>query len=179
MSDQNSYNRKYYEANREKIKEQSKKYYYANKEKSSANAKAWRAANREKKKADAATYREANKEKITAKKRADYRRYYFATRIKKLLGAARARATKRGLAFDIDESDISVPEFCPLLGTKLNSTAGGLVDCSPSIDRKNSTLGYVKGNVWIISYRANVLKNNSTADELIALGTRLKELLNI
>ena len=38
-----------------------------------------------------------------------------------------------------------------------------------SIDRKDSSKGYVKGNVAIISRRANLLKNNATIAELKAV----------
>jgi len=45
------------------------------------------------------------------------------------------------------------------------------------IDRIIPELGYVEGNVMIISRRANVIKNDATADELIAIGTKLKALI--
>jgi hypothetical protein len=39
------------------------------------------------------------------------------------------------------------------------------LDTSPSLDKINPELGYVPGNVAIISYRANRIKNNGTAEE--------------
>ena len=56
----------------------------------------------------------------------------------------------------IDLSDIVIPEICPILGTPIDT---------PSIDRIDSSKGYVKGNVMICSNRANVLKNNGSLDE--------------
>ena len=58
---------------------------------------------------------------------------------------------------------------CPVLGTDLAWEFGhgrGLGDHSPSLDRIDNSLGYVKGNVAIISHRANSLKNSSTVTEL-------------
>ena len=42
-------------------------------------------------------------------------------------------------------------------------------DNSPSIDRLIPELGYIKGNVNVISLRANIIKNNATKDELIKI----------
>ena len=78
----------------------------------------------------------------------------------------KARAKAEGLDFNIDVSDIVIPELCPLLGIRL--TKKGLPNCrtGPSLDRKDSSKGYVKGNVWIISTRANTIKNDATLEEL-------------
>ena len=75
---------------------------------------------------------------------------------KKILNRAKSRAIKKGLDFNIDLSDIVIPEICPILGTPIDT---------PSIDRIDSSKGYVKGNVMICSNRANVLKNNGSLDE--------------
>jgi len=39
-------------------------------------------------------------------------------------------------------------------------------DASPTLDRLNNAWGYVPGNIAVISYRANKLKGDATADEL-------------
>ena len=43
---------------------------------------------------------------------------------------------------------------------------GVLGDDSPSLDRIVSSLGYVKGNIRVISYKANRVKSNATLEEL-------------
>jgi hypothetical protein len=68
-----------------------------------------------------------------------------------------------------------MPTHCPLLGTLLD-TYSESVDVHPSIDRINPALGYVPGNVWIISHRANRIKSDASFEELIKIGLRLKEL---
>ena len=75
----------------------------------------------------------------------------------KIWTRAKSRATIKNREFNIEVTDIVVPKFCPVLGVPLTN---------PSIDRIDSSKGYVKGNIRIISTRANVLKNNATIWEL-------------
>ena len=85
------------------------------------------------------------------------------------MNGAKQRARKKELSFNIDLDDIIIPEYCPVLDIKLIRHVGersGFFDDSPSLDRINPSLGYVKGNVRVISARANLLKNNATIDEL-------------
>ena len=79
---------------------------------------------------------------------------------------AKGRAKKLGLEFNLTIEDIIIPEFCPVLGIKLKQSFGNLSDASPSLDRIVPELGYVKGNVKVISNRANTIKNNATLSEL-------------
>jgi hypothetical protein len=92
-----------------------------------------------------------------------------------LLNVARQRCNRTGTEFCITEADLTMPTHCPLLGTLLDTYAES-VDVHPSIDRKNPALGYVPGNVWIISHRANRIKSDASSEELIKIGLRLKEL---
>lgn len=62
--------------------------------------------------------------------------------------------------------DISIPEFCPVLGLRLQHGSGKATDASPSLDRIDNTKGYVQGNVMVVSNRANLLKRDATPDEL-------------
>lgn len=85
------------------------------------------------------------------------------------------RAKKKGLPFDITLDDLVFPEMCPVLGIPLRARAGAFHDNSPSIDRNVPELGYVKGNVSIMSYRANRLKMHATLDELRRLVAYLEK----
>jgi len=90
-----------------------------------------------------------------------------------MVSKARERAKLKQLDFNIDREYVRslVVTHCPILGIPLEwslhrgngitTTAG-----SPSLDRIDPAKGYVKGNVWIISYRANTIKNNATHEEL-------------
>jgi hypothetical protein len=89
---------------------------------------------------------------------------------------AKGRAKRNGLDFNIEREDCRVPEFCPVLGMKLIPHDKMHSDDSPTLDRIDNKLGYVKGNVWVISMRANKIKNNSTLEELKALVTALESI---
>ena len=70
----------------------------------------------------------------------------------------------------IEFSDLVWPTHCPALGIELNYVEGGKGgrshDNSPSLDRLNSSRGYVKGNVLVVSCLANRIKNSSTPEQL-------------
>lgn len=76
------------------------------------------------------------------------------------------RAKKRGLLFNLDRSDLNILDRCPILNIPLYRTKRNNWDNSPSIDRINNNLGYIKGNVIVISKRANIIKKDATSDEL-------------
>lgn len=79
---------------------------------------------------------------------------------------AKHRARRFGLPFSISVQDVVIPEFCPMLEIPLFQANGVLHDNSPSLDRRNPGKGYVKGNIRVISYKANRAKSNLTLDEM-------------
>jgi hypothetical protein len=79
---------------------------------------------------------------------------------------AKIRAKRKGLPFDLQMTDIVIPERCPMLGIVLVQGNGRLHDASPTLDRQVADKGYVKGNVRVISYKANRAKNNLTLEEM-------------
>ncbi len=85
----------------------------------------------------------------------------------RLVESAKYRAKKKGLDFNITTEDVSIPEFCPVLGIPLKTSDNGKPqNNSPTIDRIENSKGYVRGNVKIISHRANTLKGNATVEEV-------------
>lgn len=87
----------------------------------------------------------------------------------------RQTACNKRIPFNIEVSDIFIPKRCPLLGIKLQIADGRVSPNSPSVDRLDSRKGYVKGNIWVISTRANVIKNDATVRELELLVKNLKK----
>ena len=88
--------------------------------------------------------------------------------------SAKQRARDKNLPFDLTLDDIIIPEYCPILPwikIQKNTTGKGPCDTSPTLDRIIPELGYVKGNIQVISSRANVLKSNATPKELQALAS--------
>lgn len=83
-----------------------------------------------------------------------------------LLRAARRRAQKAHVPCTIGLEHIRIPKLCPILGIPLARGKAKRVHAgSPTVDRIIPRLGYVPGNVAVISWRANVIKNSGTAAE--------------
>lgn len=103
-------------------------------------------------------------------------------RIRDLLHRIRVKCNKHNIPFDLSVEDILIPDVCPVLGLQLkfgndrifNGT--GATDDSPSIDRIYPDKGYVRGNVIIVSWRANKIKSNASIGELIRLAAFYKKL---
>ena len=93
--------------------------------------------------------------------------------------AAKRRAKTKGLDFDIEVSDIIIPQLCPLLNIPIihQTGKGCRSPHSPSLDRIKNHLGYVKGNILVVSWRANFLKSDATIEELELLLTNLKSII--
>jgi len=89
---------------------------------------------------------------------------------------AKHNAKSKGLEFNLEESDIEIPEYCPLLGVKLLYDLKDNQDYFyHTIDRIDSSLGYIKGNIQIISRLANTMKSNATVDQLLTFATNVLE----
>lgn len=91
------------------------------------------------------------------------------TNIYRMLVNARRRAKERGLPFSITMVDIKIPTHCPALGIPLSFSNQRFNPNNPSLDRITPKLGYVPGNVQVISWRANVIKHDATPDELMRI----------
>lgn len=102
-------------------------------------------------------------------------KYRSENRDKALLYAAKHRAKQQGLPFDIDMTDVVIPTCCPVLGIELKFNKDKVEDDSPSIDKIIPSLGYVKGNVCVISNRANKIKTNADPYELRMVADWLEE----
>jgi predicted nucleic acid-binding Zn-ribbon protein len=78
----------------------------------------------------------------------------------------RCKGTDR--EFNLEVSDIVIPDFCPILGIKLNMNSGksGAYRNSPSLDRIDNSKGYTKDNIQVISQLANAMKCHASNKEL-------------
>ena len=81
----------------------------------------------------------------------------------------RESAMKRGIHFDLsvqDVMDIGRPKICRYLEVELDYMATKVSPNSPSVNRIDPSLGYVRGNIEIISNKANSMLLNATKEEL-------------
>lgn len=107
-------------------------------------------------------YSRVSKE-VRAKKMRDWLNKYPEQRLRQ---SARQRAKKLGLPFNLSKTDIQIPAKCPILGIELKVNSQIFADNSPTLDRLIPEKGYVKGNVMVVSFKANRLRNNASLDEL-------------
>lgn len=91
----------------------------------------------------------------------------------------KCRCLAVGIKFEITPEDIIIPETCPLLGIILRVGKGTICDSSPTLDRIRPNMGYIKGNVQVISARANRAKSNLTLDELSLIVNNWREYLRL
>jgi hypothetical protein len=150
-------------------------------EKAKAKARRWYKNNTETALASTKKWKEANVERIREKKNEWLQ--IPVNRLKSILNQAKTRCKKNQTEFAITVEDLlPIPEYCPVYGIKLNYNGNkgqrGFVNDSPSIDRIDPSKGYIKGNVQIISWRANRIKSDATIQELEQLVTFLKGIQN-
>lgn len=77
-------------------------------------------------------------------------------------------ARREGIEFDLTIDDIVWNTHCPVFGFELSYLISDK-DRSPSLDRHDPNKGYVKGNVVVMSLRANRAKWNLTTSEVKSL----------
>ena len=110
------------------------------------------------------------------------RRTDRATWAKHMINSLKGRCRKKGLPFDLVANDLLalIPDdgICPAIGIEI-IFGGKLSGNSPSIDRIIPSLGYVRGNVCIISHKANSMKQDCVdPDQLRRLANFLEAKLS-
>ena len=87
---------------------------------------------------------------------------YFSTK--------KYNAKQQGIPFDLKYEDLpEIPTHCPALGIVLRTDAGrgkGARGNAPSLDRIDPSKGYVKGNIVVVSRRANTMKSDGTLQDM-------------
>jgi hypothetical protein len=156
--------------------------------KAAERSRAWRLAHPEKAKKYQHDWYQKNKEKLKRKSKKYNKEHAQEIKSRRLqerkndpakymLRVKRNECIKFDVEFSLKLSDIEpLPVTCPVLDLQLNYTVltGRPEDNSPSIDRFNNTLGYVHGNVRVISNRANRLKGDGTLEEHLKIAEYMK-----
>ncbi|MCA7083394.1 hypothetical protein K7G19_07245 [Cupriavidus sp. DB3] len=141
-----------------------------------AAAKKWRENNPEKRKEATKKWREANRDRFNEARR----QWRSRNVVRALFLEARSRAKARGVEFSISIDDIPpMGDACPLLGHPFPAPEERRTPYSPSLDRIDASKGYVKGNVWIVGYRANLIKNDGTAEEHEMIAKAMRQRLSV
>ena len=156
------------EKNPDKVKEIQRRSYEKRKEQQAALGKKWREENRDK-------YLEGHRK---SRARPEYKERENARQLqsrrdnpfKFSAQQARRRARSEGWECNVDIEYLKSiwTGVCPITGVELQ--IGQAKDTIPdtyraSLDRLDSTKGYVKGNVQYISFRANNIKTDSSFEE--------------
>ncbi len=150
-----------------------KENYLKNKEKLKEQSRRWKENNKEKRKEYNKLYVEKNRDKI----RESSDKWKAGHWENSMFCAARANAKKMGREFSITVEDIVIPTHCPYLGVELTRKFRREDRIyNPSIDRIDSSKGYVKGNIRIISNKANRMKSNLTEEELLTIAASIFKL---
>lgn len=81
----------------------------------------------------------------------------------------RDKCRKLKLEFNITKEDLELPSIYPVLGIPLTLDRTSSRDDRPSVDRIDPSKGYIKGNIKVISGRANRIKSDASKAELRAI----------
>jgi len=106
------------------------------------------------------------------------RKYRMMNPSHTLFHLAKQRAKRDGFDFNLSKEDITIPSVCPVLGIDLRVNAGGRAptDNSPTLDRIHPKIGYIKGNIIVISSLANRIKSSANHRQILSVGRWLKGL---
>lgn len=177
IRDRSVYYKEYYEANKKRIADRQR-----------TSGKEWREANKDKIKEKGKEYYSKNKEAILKRTSTNNKQKYKENPCKELqkqkewktnniekylLQSAKARSKKHGIPLNITENDIIVPDKCPYLGITLVPFSDW---SSPSLDKIIPDLGYVVGNVQVISKLANTMKSCATLEQLVTFAKNVLKL---
>jgi hypothetical protein len=136
-----------------------REYYYRNKEKILAKVK-------ETSKEQYLKHKEKKLERTRVSRERHYEKHLYKN--------IKSRCLKLDIPFDIEVNDLVIPSHCPYLGCELTRTQGkGKVWTNASVDRIDPTKGYVKGNIQILSSKANLMKAHASQEELIIFATNV------
>lgn len=87
----------------------------------------------------------------------------------KMYQRSKVRAKKCNREFNLEINDIIIPTHCPILGVELSTKVGSGGDQkSPSLDRIDSSRGYTKDNIQVISSLANRMKSDADKEQLVS-----------
>ena len=161
LEKRSEYSKKYRLENKEKLTEYGKKYYQENKEKIIERKREYRLENKEKINEQTKQYRLENKEKW-------------------MCNTSKVRAKQKNLPFNLSTEYLKEiwPEDnkCPALGITMKKGDFCVTDHSPTLDRIIPELGYIKGNVQVVSALANRIMSDATVNQVMAVAKHYEKI---
>lgn len=144
------------------------------KEKKAIYDRAYKARNRERRRNNQHRWYEENKERVIKRDRFKYLVRREKDPVGYTLSRIKAKAKKEGKEFNLTRDDIMIPKYCPVLGIELKFGSYANRNSGPSVDRIDNTKGYVKGNIGIISMKANMHKSDMSIQDVERLLAYMK-----
>jgi hypothetical protein len=95
----------------------------------------------------------------------EYRKSLIYQTMREKFSRKKANAQRQGLEFTVEFGELTFPTHCPILGIELDYFAEFRSEYSVSFDRIDPNKDYVSGNVVVVSWRANRIKNDGSAEE--------------
>jgi hypothetical protein len=135
---------------------------------------AYRNKNKDKNKEYMQNLRKEQNDKVKETRRESYHK----NPSRRMYTAAKARAKKYNIPFNIEVEDINIPEKCPLLEIPFIRGEKGNYQYSYSLDRIDNSKGYIKGNIQVISNKANSMKNSASLEELKAFCENMLKIID-
>ena len=193
----------YYWNNAPELREKNRLYREANPEKVNAKVaechRLWNEANPEEAKARRQKYRIENPEKVAASCANWYRNggkemqkissekwiIIPANRMRRLAGAARIRAKKKGLPFDegiLVKLMNDPPKNCGCCNVELDYSVGHnrtRQSVTPSLDRIDNNKGYTLENTCVVCFKCNALKSCASLQEIEQMHSYVKRALPV
>lgn len=129
------------------------------------------------------TIRRAREKKYAETRKKWHNQYRLTTkgRAAHLLASAKARAQKKGLAFDLDLEWIieRMEKPCPKTGVEFRLVVGsGRHWNAPSLDRIDNTKGYTKDNCQIVIDMYNICKSNYHENQVLEFAKAVLDHVN-
>lgn len=148
----------YYEKNKERILAKQLARYYEKKEEIRAKQKVYAKTDRAK---------QLQRQSDLKSKQANFEGYMWRS--------LKNRCKTEQKPFDLELTDIVIPEVCPYLQVPLTRVLGQGKNqpYNPSVDRIIPELGYIKGNIQIISEKANRMKQDASTQELLTFAASI------
>jgi len=185
--EQREYGRKWRASRSEEQKDRdraSKRNWYESrseeqKERDKASSREWWASLTEEQKEEQLKWKREYNKKRQASLNLDQRRHQ---KIVNMYSHAKQRAKDNDLPFNIIKQDIAdvwpKDDYCPALRIPLRIKRGRgahITDNSPNLDRIIPRLGYVKGNIAVVSKLANQIMSSARPSEVIKVGNWFDE----